>query len=82
MRMNISNQNPVRAAADCVGGITSLSKLIDVSVPTVHQWITGVRRVPTERAIRIEEATKGQVKAEELRPDVPWHVIRNAPKAA
>jgi len=28
--------------------------------------------------IRIEAATKGAVRAEDLRPDVPWHVIRNS----
>jgi DNA-binding transcriptional regulator YdaS (Cro superfamily) len=26
--------------------------------------------------IRIEAASNGEVKAEDLRPDVPWHVIR------
>lgn len=65
-----------------VGGITTLARQIDVSVPTVHQWITGVRRVPTERAIRIEAATEGKVRAEDLRPDVPWHVIRGKQAAA
>jgi len=79
--MNTPAFNPVREAADKVGGISSLAKRLDVSVPTVHQWITGVRRVPTGRAIGIEAATNGAVKAEDLRPDVPWHVIRGKSKA-
>jgi DNA-binding transcriptional regulator YdaS (Cro superfamily) len=32
--------------------------------------------------IRIEAASDGAIKAEDLRPDVPWHVIRNSAHAA
>ena len=32
--------------------------------------------------IRIEAATDGRVRAEDLRPDVPWHVIRGKQAAA
>ena len=80
--MNTLACNPVRKAANVVGGLSTLAKRLDVSVPTVHQWITGVRRVPTDRAIGIEAATNGEVKAEDLRPDVPWHVIRGKSEAA
>ena len=79
--MDEFNENPVRKAADIVGGITSLANRIDVSAPTVHQWITGERRVPAERCIEIEDATDGVVTAETLRPDIKWHVIRGT-KAA
>ena len=76
--METSKQSSVKEAADLLGGFASLARLIDVSVPTVHQWSTGIRRVPTDRAIQIEAATNGAVRAEDLRPDVPWHVIRNS----
>jgi len=79
--MEANTENPVRHAAEIVGGITSLAQKIDVTAPTVHQWITGERRVPAERCIDIEDATSGLVTAERLRPDIKWHVIRNT-KAA
>jgi DNA-binding transcriptional regulator YdaS (Cro superfamily) len=79
--MSKNKHHPVQKAAEATGGISALARLIDVSVPTVHQWITGTRRVPAERCLLIEEATGGQVKAEELRPDVAWHVIRNSAAA-
>jgi DNA-binding transcriptional regulator YdaS (Cro superfamily) len=72
--MSHSSPNPVREAANKVGGITALAKRLRVSVPTVHQWIVGVRRVPIMQAIRIEDETG--VLVERLRSDVPWHVIR------
>jgi DNA-binding transcriptional regulator YdaS (Cro superfamily) len=74
MAKNINH--PVQKAAESAGGISALARLLDVSVPTVHQWITGTRRVPAERCLLIEQATGGTIKAEDLRPDVPWHVIR------
>lgn len=66
----------LKTACDQVGGITALSKLLGISPPSVHQWFSGSRRVPVERCIQIESATHGAVRAEDLRPDVPWHVIR------
>ena len=42
----------------------------------------GYKPFGAELAIRIEAETKGKVRAEELRPDVPWHVIRGKKKAA
>ena len=79
--MDTTSPNHVKNAADLLGGFASLARIIEVSVPTVHQWSTGVRRVPTDRAIQIEAATKGAVRAEDLRPDVPWHVIRGTEAA-
>lgn len=34
------------------------------------------KQASCELAIRIEAATFGAVSAEEVRPDIPWHVIR------
>lgn len=45
----------------------------------VYQWAGGSRQVPAERCPDIEAATGGAVTCEELRPDVSWHVLRNAP---
>jgi DNA-binding transcriptional regulator YdaS (Cro superfamily) len=38
----------------------------------------GYKPFSAELAIRVEAASHGLVKAEGLRPDVPWHVIRGS----
>ena len=70
----------IRKAVDLVGGNSKLSKLLSVRPPTVSQWISGVRQVPIERCIQIEDVTKGQVRCEDLRPDINWAVLRQTPQ--
>ena len=66
----------VQAAAELVGGVTVLARLVGVSGPAVTQWATGLRRVPAQRCPLIERATGGRVRCESLRPDVDWSVLR------
>ena len=47
---------------------------------TVYQWTK--TKVPAERCPQIEDATGGQVRCEELRPDVLWSVLRRKAKPA
>lgn len=42
---------------------------LSVTPAAVHQWVRGIRRVPTDRCADIEKATAGAVTCEELRPD-------------
>ncbi|WP_307608418.1 helix-turn-helix domain-containing protein [Variovorax boronicumulans] len=70
------NTDAIRAAAEKVGGQASLARLLDVKPPTVNQWVKGERQVPAEQCPAIERATSGAVRCEELRPDVPWEVLR------
>lgn len=58
-----------------LGGPSKVAELIGVSAPAVHQWLTGVRRVPPERCPAIERATSGRVSVEGLRPDVRWQRV-------
>ena len=54
-----------------------VAKACGVSQPTVFKWLSGgkmdVKHIP-----EIIKATKGKVRAEDLRPDVDWAVIRNS----
>lgn len=75
------NTEAINRACQAVGGLTPLAKSLGVTVGAVHQWTKGYKQVPVERCIPIEMATKGEVKAEELRPDHPWHVIRGTEAA-
>jgi DNA-binding transcriptional regulator YdaS (Cro superfamily) len=66
-----------------------LARALGVEPPTVNEWVKGGRRVPAERCPEIERLTreiaqqKGDdalvVTCEELRPDVQWGVLREAP---
>lgn len=42
----------------------------------VGQLVSGLRTVPAEHCPAIERATNGQVRCEDLRPDVDWAVLR------
>ncbi len=65
----------VQTAAESLGGPAALAKLLHVSAPSVHQWMTGVRPLPLGRCPAIERATAGKVTVEQLRPDVVWHRV-------
>lgn len=70
----------IRKACHLVGGLSKMAALLGVKVPTVSQWVSGNpqnhRQVPAERCPAIERATSGQVRCEELRPDIDWAVLR------
>ena len=71
-----SNTEMLKKAIDIVGGLTQLSVKINVSYQTVLDWKHG-RRPPTPtNCQKIEKATDGQVKAEEILPDYPWEELR------
>lgn len=60
-----------------VGSQAALAGLMDISQPTVSEWVTGDRPVPAERCPAIERATDGAVTCDELRPDVAWTRVRD-----
>jgi len=49
-----------------VGGVTALARAINVTPQAISQW----DRVPAERTIAVEQATRGKVTRQELRPDI------------
>ena len=54
----------VHTAADRVGGLSALARLLGVKHPTFYRW----SRVPAERVLQIERVTG--VSRHELRPDL------------
>jgi DNA-binding transcriptional regulator YdaS (Cro superfamily) len=74
--------NAITRAIEHFGSQEKLAKALDVSQGAISQYATGNKRPSAEVAIRLEEASGGAIKAEDLRPDVPWHVIRNSANAA
>ena len=67
---------PLDRASEIVGSQTALAALLGVSKGAVSQWKEVGRRVPAEYCPLIERATAGQVRCEDLRPDVAWDVLR------
>lgn len=64
----------LQRAIDHAGGASKLAGLLGVSVQRLINWVE--RGVPAERCPEIERATAGEVRCEELRPDVAWSVLR------
>ncbi|KAF1008967.1 MAG: hypothetical protein GAK28_00599 [Luteibacter sp.] len=64
--------NPIERAIKLLGTQTALANAIGASPQQVQQWLAGTRPVPHERCPRIEVATEGQVRCEEIRADVDW----------
>lgn len=64
-------------AAEQLGGQAALASALGFSDRrSVWPWFNTDRRVPAEHCPSIERATGGRVRCEELRPDVPWDVLR------
>lgn len=70
---------PIQRAIEILG-LSGIGNLYTppISAQAVHKWKT----VPAERCPEIEKATGGEVKCEELRPDVDWAYLRGTKKAA
>ena len=59
------------------GDITRLAKYLGVPSANVCVWVSGKRPVPIRHCPGIEFMTGGLVTCEELRPEVPWWVLRS-----
>lgn len=67
--------------AEARGRTTALAEAIGVVPSLVSMWGSGSRKVPAEWCLEIEHATDGQVKAEDLRPDLNWKRFRERKSA-
>ena len=74
----------IARAVDQLGGRTRLADALGVTPQAVGRWLSGLDKVPAERAVQIEELTG--VRCEVMRPDVNWAVLRHvdndAPEAS
>ncbi|MBJ2155283.1 YdaS family helix-turn-helix protein [Variovorax sp. IB41] len=64
-------------AIEIAGSRLRLAELIGVASSTPGMWAFR-KKVPAEHCPAIERETG--VRCEELRPDVPWEVLRNSSK--
>lgn len=66
----------IEKAIQVVGNAAQLAKAIGVSPQYLSQLRSAERPVPAERCPTIERVTGGQVRCEDLRPDVDWAYLR------
>ncbi len=70
-------EHPIDRAARIVGTQAAIAKGLNVSKTAVSQWKRPNGQVPAEHCPIIEEMTRGEVRCEELRPDIRWGVLRS-----
>jgi len=64
-----------------VGGQNKLAQLLDVSTPTVNQWLFMHRKIPAKRCPQIEKIVSGKIICEQLREDIDWAYLRQTKHA-
>lgn len=62
-------ETAIGRAVEYVGGQQALAEKIGVRYQAVQKWLRA-KRVPAERVLAVEAATKGVVSRHELRPDI------------
>lgn len=63
-------------AVKLLGGPVAAARKLHIDrYQTVQQWTKS--RVPAEHCPAIEVATEGEVRCEDLRPDVNWGALRS-----
>lgn len=63
--------NPIKSAIKIVGSQQKLADACGVKQPTVWAWLHGKKKASANNAVRIEKATNGEVRAYQIRPDLP-----------
>lgn len=63
-------------AVSIVGSMQSMADELGVTKGAVGQWKIDGRRIPAEHCPAIERLVAGQVRCENLRPDVDWGYLR------
>ena len=66
--------SPIERACEALGGPSALARALGIKPPTVSEWRVGARPVPIERCVAIEQATGGEVRRWDLRPE-DWYRI-------
>lgn len=62
-------------AIKIAGSKSALARGIKITPWALCKW--NFEKIPEDRCLPIEKFTNGQVKAEELRPDINWVYIRS-----
>lgn len=70
----------IKKAVDITGSQAALARACGVSSVAVFRWLNG-RRVKADYVMSIVKATGGEVKAYQIRPDLPDIFPHSSPEA-
>ena len=65
----------IREASDIIGSGLKLANAINISQALIYRWMTGTAQPSPIACLRIQKATKGQVRARDIRPDYEWDKV-------
>lgn len=72
LKKDAYNVEAIKKAAEVCGSLSKLAISIGVNYTSAFNWAHG-KTVPSPLScMKIEKATRGQVKKEEIRPDFDW----------
>lgn len=64
----MSDKTPIEMACELVGSQSALARKIGVKPQAVQKWVAK-KYTPIRRALAVEKATDGKIKASQLCPD-------------
>lgn len=76
VKNNKCNLECIQKAIEVVGGASALAKKIDVTYQTVIFWKNGKYMPNALNCSKIEKATEGKVKRQDILPDYPWDDLK------
>jgi DNA-binding transcriptional regulator YdaS (Cro superfamily) len=65
-----TNKVLLNKAVVLLGGVVILSEELGIHHTNISKWLHTDVEVPIKHAIKIEQLTKGKIKAKDLRPDI------------
>lgn len=75
-----TNLEALERAIQLVGGSAVLSRLTGITYQSIYNWQKGKVDIHPLNCIKIEKATNGKVKRQDLLPTYPWETITFAKK--
>lgn len=69
------NIEEIKRAVEIIGSVARLAGIIEVSGTTLYKWMWGQAVPDPINCLKIQKATKGKVKAKDIRPDYEWDKV-------
>lgn len=66
------NLEAIKKAIEIAGGANNLALKIGVSYQTILTWKNARSSISIGNCAKIEKATEGKIKKEDILPDYPW----------
>ena len=73
---SLYNVASIAKAIEIIGGGERLARKIETSYQTVLNWKNGFSVPSIINCVKLEKATDGKVKREDILPDYPWDELK------